>query len=189
MTSYQYRKSYCGDKTILRPSYLHNGISYTGKMTYLYWIRALQIASQWFSSCWVMYIYIWVRSRNCGCLVTWFCYQLIAKPGNKTATVPWPDPYDAYCQLAVQEAYLIYPFSISCNHKMFRLWYKSHYWTFHYHPPPVKYKLWYTQFRPYLCNQAFVGTEFGHFGKNAVNMSICNECVLIQLLSCKYFVP
>ena len=30
---------------------------------------------------------------NCGCLVTWFCYQLIAKPGNKTATVPWPDPY------------------------------------------------------------------------------------------------
>ena len=35
---------------------------------------------------------IWVRSRNCGCLVTWFCYQLIAKPGNKTATVPWPDP-------------------------------------------------------------------------------------------------
>ena len=36
---------------------------------------------------------ICVRSRNCGCLVTWFCYQLIAKPGNKTATVPWPDPY------------------------------------------------------------------------------------------------
>ena len=36
---------------------------------------------------------IWVRSRKCGCLVTWFCYQLIAKPGNKTATVSWPDPY------------------------------------------------------------------------------------------------
>ena len=41
MSSYQYRKSHCGDKTILRPSYLHNGISYTGKMTSLYWIRAL----------------------------------------------------------------------------------------------------------------------------------------------------
>ena len=41
MTSYQYRKSHCGDKTILRPSYLHNGISYTGEMTSLYWIRAL----------------------------------------------------------------------------------------------------------------------------------------------------
>ena len=35
---------------------------------------------------------IWVRSWNCGCLVTWFPYQLIAKPGNKTATVLWPDP-------------------------------------------------------------------------------------------------
>ena len=37
---------------------------------------------------------IWVRSQNCGCLVTWFCYQLIAKPGNKTAAVSWPDPYE-----------------------------------------------------------------------------------------------
>ena len=36
---------------------------------------------------------IWIRSRNRGCLVTWFCYQLIAKWGNKTATVPWPDPF------------------------------------------------------------------------------------------------
>ena len=34
----------------------------------------------------------WVRSRNCDCLVTWFCYQLISKPGNKTAAVSWPDP-------------------------------------------------------------------------------------------------
>ena len=33
-------QSHCGDKTILRSSYLHNGISYTGKMTSLYWIRA-----------------------------------------------------------------------------------------------------------------------------------------------------
>ena len=37
--------------------------------------------------------YIWFRSRNYDCLVTWFCYQLTAKPGNKTATVSWPDPY------------------------------------------------------------------------------------------------
>ena len=36
MSSYQHRKSHCGDKTILRPSYLHNGISYTGKMISLY---------------------------------------------------------------------------------------------------------------------------------------------------------
>ena len=40
---------------------------------------------------------IWVKSRNCGCLVTWFCYQLIAKPGNKTALVSWPDPYVHVC--------------------------------------------------------------------------------------------
>ena len=45
MSSYQYRKSHCGDKTVVRSSYLHNGISYTGKITSLYWIRA-QHASQ-----------------------------------------------------------------------------------------------------------------------------------------------
>ena len=48
ITSYQYRKSHCGDKTILRPSYLHNGISCTGKMSSLYWIGALVfILAQW----------------------------------------------------------------------------------------------------------------------------------------------
>ena len=53
MTSYQYRKFHCGDKTVVRSSYLHNGISYTGKMTSLYWIRAQYIShfdinSYWF---------------------------------------------------------------------------------------------------------------------------------------------
>ena len=43
MPSCQYRNSHCGDKTILRPSYLHNGFSYTCKMTSLHWIRALFI--------------------------------------------------------------------------------------------------------------------------------------------------
>ena len=47
MTSYQYRKSHCGDKTILRPSYLHNGISYTGKMSSLYWIGAQDICDHY----------------------------------------------------------------------------------------------------------------------------------------------
>ena len=41
MSSYQHKKSHCGDKMILRPSCLHNGISYTDKMTSLYWIRTL----------------------------------------------------------------------------------------------------------------------------------------------------
>ena len=38
---YHYRKSYCGDKTVVRSSYLPNGISYTGKMASLYWISPL----------------------------------------------------------------------------------------------------------------------------------------------------
>ena len=45
MSSYQFRKSHCGDKTVIRPSYLHNGISYTGKMSSLYWIGAMEVVS------------------------------------------------------------------------------------------------------------------------------------------------
>ena len=41
MSSHQYRKSHCGDKTVVRSSYLHNEISYAGKIASLYWIRAL----------------------------------------------------------------------------------------------------------------------------------------------------
>ena len=41
MTSYQYRKSHCGDKTVVRSSYLHNGVSYTCKMSSLYLISPL----------------------------------------------------------------------------------------------------------------------------------------------------
>ena len=39
MPSYQYRKSHCGDKTILWPSYLHNGISYTSKLASIYIVK------------------------------------------------------------------------------------------------------------------------------------------------------
>ena len=46
MLSYQYRKSHCGDTTVVRSSYLHNGISYTGKISSLYWVRALVIIFQ-----------------------------------------------------------------------------------------------------------------------------------------------
>ena len=35
---------------------------------------------------------IWVMSRRWVCLVTWFCYQMVAKPGNKTGPPSWPDP-------------------------------------------------------------------------------------------------
>ena len=40
MTSFQYRKSHYGDKTVVKSSYLCSGISYTGKTTSLYRIRA-----------------------------------------------------------------------------------------------------------------------------------------------------
>ena len=36
MPSYQYRKYHYGDKTVVRLSDLHNGISFTGKTTSLY---------------------------------------------------------------------------------------------------------------------------------------------------------
>ena len=45
--------------------------------------------------CIMVYI-LWIRSRNCGRPVTRPCYQLIAKPGNKTATVTRPDPYSDF---------------------------------------------------------------------------------------------
>ena len=38
MLSYQFMKSHCGDKKVVRWSYLHNGIFYTGKMASLYCI-------------------------------------------------------------------------------------------------------------------------------------------------------
>ena len=41
MSSYRYMKSHCWDKTVVRSSYLHNGVSFTGKMSSSYWIRAL----------------------------------------------------------------------------------------------------------------------------------------------------
>ena len=37
MTFYQYRKSHCGDKMVVRSSYLHSGIFYSGKLASLHW--------------------------------------------------------------------------------------------------------------------------------------------------------
>ena len=48
----QYRKSHCGDKTVVRSSYLHNGISYTGKMSSLYWIRGQFAWHSLYHGCW-----------------------------------------------------------------------------------------------------------------------------------------
>ena len=66
MSSYQYRNSHYGDETILRPSYLHNGISYTGKMTSLYWIRAQYLN--------VIHLAFLVLKRECS--RTWWRHQM-----------------------------------------------------------------------------------------------------------------
>ena len=51
------------------------------QLLFLYRLEQTSMKSKW----------KWVSSRNRDCLVTWFCYKLTAKPGNKTATVLWPD--------------------------------------------------------------------------------------------------
>ena len=48
-----------------------------------YWIHVYKILFK--------FHFIWVESWRCDGLVTWFCYWQIAKPGNKTATPPWPN--------------------------------------------------------------------------------------------------
>ena len=48
------------------------------------WEKIDRVIMSW--HCW------WVESYGCSCLVTWFCYQLIAKPDNKAAASSWPDP-------------------------------------------------------------------------------------------------
>ena len=58
--SYQYRKSHCGEKTILRPSYLHNGISYTGKIT-LRWHLYIESGPRYLEISW--FILKWVSNK------------------------------------------------------------------------------------------------------------------------------
>ena len=62
MLSYPYRKSHCGDKTILRPSYLHNGISYTGKTTYFFIESGPSLSNS--HGCMIIYRY-WIGALEC----------------------------------------------------------------------------------------------------------------------------
>ena len=41
-TSYQYRTFHCGNKTVVKSSYLPNGISHAGETTSLYWFNPLE---------------------------------------------------------------------------------------------------------------------------------------------------
>ena len=102
MTSYQYRNSHCGDKTILRPSYLHNGISYTGKTTSLYWIRAqiLNIES----------VKVWVTrlpSLSHPPLSMWRHRVTCLPPKN--ASAPWRGPGSRWLHIMIwQVSYIQY---------------------------------------------------------------------------------
>ena len=54
MTSYQYSKSHCGEKTVVIYSYLHNGISYTVKKSSVYWTSPLDAKKfRVFYSAWI----------------------------------------------------------------------------------------------------------------------------------------
>ena len=43
-STYQYRKSHCQDKIVIRSSHVHNGISYTSEMATLFWISPLEVS-------------------------------------------------------------------------------------------------------------------------------------------------
>ena len=55
---------------------------------------------------------------------SWFCYQLITKPGNKTAAVLWPDPY------------------VVCKMSTIFFWYPFHSLFFHHNPNMMKVPIW-----------------------------------------------
>ena len=59
-----YRKSHCGDKSILRSSYLHNGISYTFKTVSSYW-KGAQVIISLCDVCWVMQIFVTCPRQVC----------------------------------------------------------------------------------------------------------------------------
>ena len=52
VSSYQYRKSHCGDKMVIRSSYLHSGISYTGKTKSLHWNKTPSVKKNWHKWYW-----------------------------------------------------------------------------------------------------------------------------------------
>ena len=83
MSSYQYRKSLCGDKTVVRSSYLHNGISYSSKMTFLYWA-----SPQTRSGTSVALQGIWYNKDILPCHTLWNWSYHIAYH-NKTCWIQW----------------------------------------------------------------------------------------------------
>ena len=65
--------------------------------------------------------WIWVRSQKYVSLVAWFCYQLIAKPGNKTATPSWPDPYYLWISIMNFITQLFQATTLNWNHSSWKI--------------------------------------------------------------------
>ena len=103
----------------------------------------------------------WVRSQRCSCLVTWFCHQLIAKPGNKTALLPWPDPF-LYARLKNGR---IMPWQCPCRGnvrpsvrpsvRVFR--------TFLQHALRYQFETWYIHSVGGTTCRVWVASQLGHF--------------------------
>ena len=70
----------------------------SGNSSYLLWDEILFFRNIWMC--------IWVRSWRLVCLVFWFCYHLIAKPGNKTDT-PVFKTQQKTCQSSCLESQII----------------------------------------------------------------------------------
>ena len=104
MSSYQYRKSHCGDKTVVRSSYLHNGISYTGKMTSLYWFGPLVLHFNMLLFCKLGFFsaFSWYTFYNTMHIFFHICYL-------KTVKMWYGVHYAYYHNLLFQEYFITEP--------------------------------------------------------------------------------
>ena len=86
MSSYLYRKSHCGDKMVVRPSYLYNGISYTGKMTPLYWKSPLVLIADMacHKVCSILWNYINMHAVHLLDFRQWFMLQSLHQEKGKS---------------------------------------------------------------------------------------------------------
>ena len=69
MSSFQNRKSHCGDKTVVRPPYLQSGISYAGQVVSVYWISPP--THKWYPK----------NLKHTGCVIyegSWECWRKLS---------------------------------------------------------------------------------------------------------------
>ena len=84
-----YRDHSCGDHVMGRCLFLKNLHDPLLKLVNIIsFSTILMVCSKHWG---LIIIYLLVRSGNWGCLVTWFCYQLIAKPGTLGCQIKGPD--------------------------------------------------------------------------------------------------